>query len=147
MKKMRGILAIGILSIMLLAGANTANACGEGLTLGYWKNHTEEWVGYDTDDTIYDVFGDLPEEYDELENCKLIDALRFKGGKDLIAAARLLFKQAVAAILNIAHGDITYIIDFDTLIDYIYIALESEDRSTILSLKDFLDDANNQGLD
>jgi hypothetical protein len=146
MKKMKGMVALGILSIMLLAGANTATACEEGLTIGYWKNHTEDWVDYSTTDTIESVFGDLPEAYDDLESCNLEAALRFKGGKGILAAGRLLLKQAVAAALNIAHPDIDYIIDFATLNERVLFHLTSEDRSQILSYKNWLDDMNNLGL-
>lgn len=146
MKKMKGMVAIGILSLMLLAGANTATACEEGLTLGYWKNHTDEWVDYDPEDTIVSVFGDLPPAYDALESCTLLAALRFKGGKDIVAAAKLLLKQAVAALLNIAHPEINYIIDFATLNDRVHTHLASEDRSTILTYANWLDGENNRGL-
>ncbi len=146
MEKMKGMVAIGILSIMLLAGANTATACEEGLTIGYWKNHTEDWVTYSTTDTIGDVFGDLPAAFDDLEGCKLIDALRFKGGKDILAAGRLLLKQAVAAALNIAHPEIDYIITFATLNTKVHEHLETEDRSDILTYAAWLDDMNNLGL-
>jgi hypothetical protein len=146
MKKMKGMIAIGILSIMLLAGANTVTACEEGLTLGYWKNHTEDWVTYDPEDTIFDVFGHLPPAYNVLESESLSKALRFKGGKEIIDAAKLLLKQAVAAALNIAHPEINYIIDFATLNDRVLTHLATEDRSTILTYAAWLDSMNNLGL-
>jgi len=48
MKNTRNFIALGCLGIILLAGMNTVTAC-EGLTIGYWKNHTDEWVCYTTD--------------------------------------------------------------------------------------------------
>ena len=146
MKKTRNFIAIGCLHILLLAGMNTATAC-EGLTIGYWKNHTDEWVCYTTDQTIEEIF-DLPPMYEHLD-ATLLDALSFKGGKDLDGAVRLLLKQAVAALLNIAHPEISYMIDMSTLLYFVNRVLTNfggTDRGYILSLKDALDEWNNEGL-
>ena len=148
MKKTRSMLAISVLGVMLLAGMNSAIA-SEGLTIGYWKNHTDggEWVGYSTDQTLEDVF-DLPAAYEHLD-ATLLEALKFKGGRDLDGAARLLLKQAVAALLNIAHPDIKYSMSENDLFSDVNHALTyyGSDRGMILKLKDLLDGWNNKGLD
>ena len=147
MKKTRNIFAIGCLSIILLTGINVATAC-EGLTLGYWKNHTDEWIGYSTDQTIEEIF-DLPPMYEHLD-ATLLEALSFKGGKGCDGAVRLLLKQAVAALLNIAHPEISYYIDMGDLLYFTNRVLTNfggTDRGYILSLKDALDEWNNAGLE
>lgn len=124
----------------------------EGCTLGYWKNHTGQgpgnqanaWAatGYETDDQLDDVF-DIPGtlEFDGDET--LLDALSFSGGSDATAAARLLLKQAVAALLNASHPDVSYGMTTDQIISDVNDALATEDRETMLALKDKLDELNN----
>jgi hypothetical protein len=147
MKINRTILTVGCLSIILLTGINTAIAC-EGKTIGYWKNHTDKWVGYSTDQTLEEVF-DLPEKYEHLD-ATLLEALSFKKGKDLDGAVRLLLKQAVAALLNIGHPDIRYQIGIDDLLYFVNRVLTRFDgmnRGYILSLQFSLDKWNNAGPD
>lgn len=125
----------------------------EGCTLGYWKNHTGEgrgnqqnaWAatGYSTDDALEDVF-DVPDDY-ELDDVTLLEALSFNGGGDATAASRLLLKQAVAAVLNASHGAVDYALTSGDIIAQVNAALATEDRSTMLTLKDELDAFNNAG--
>ena len=146
MKRTRSFLAIGCLGILLAAGMNVSTAC-EGLTPGYWKNHTDDWVQYSTTDTLEGVF-DLPEDYEHLDDT-LLEALSFKGGKDIDDAVKLLLKHAVAALLNIADPDIDYAIGLGDLLYCVNRVLTvdgGDDRDYILSLKDALDEWNNKGL-
>ena len=73
------------------------------------------------------------------------DALHAKGGRSPKAAARLLLKQAVAALLNAAHPNINYPLTIDAVIESVNTALTSGDRDTMLDLADILDDYNNLG--
>jgi hypothetical protein len=148
MKKMRGIVAIGILSIMLLAGTNTTTAC-EGLTLGYWKNHEEAWP-VSTETTLGQALGvsNIPAGYGSV---KLSEALRFKGGRDIEDAWNLFLKQASAAYLNIMCPGVDY--EFDPAdIDYFrenvsrVLIDHGTDRQYVLLNKDMLDEWNNRGL-
>jgi len=154
MKKVKSFLAIGCLSILLLAGMNVATACepSEGLTPGYWKNHTDDWVEYSPEQTLISVFPFLPDDFEQKDKT-LLEALSFKGGKDLNAAIRLLMKQAVAALLNIAHPDITYEIDLNNpewgllyFTERVLTNYGGTDREYILSFKDALDEWNNYGV-
>jgi hypothetical protein len=108
MKKMLAVLvavaiAVGAM-VPALAWTDTASACENGLTPGYWKNHTEVWDGSDpewdgpTPDLYFDeVFG--------IVGCQvggyvaphrtLLQVLRQGGGK-----FDALNRHAVAALLN-----------------------------------------------
>lgn len=114
----------------------------EGLTPGYWKNHLEDWVNYAPEGIVGDVF-DLPTELASLNDKTLLDALEFKGKNTIIGAARILLRQAVAAVLNTAHPDVSYPISETQVITAVNNALASLDRDTILDLKDMLDEYNN----
>lgn len=119
----------------------------EGCTLGYWKNHIKSWepTGLSPWDKIKDVF-DLPECFSSLGNKKLIHALMFPGGPGAAGKARLLLKQAVAAVLNASHPDVAYgIVDAQTIIDEVNAVLATKDADQILELKDWLDELNNAG--
>jgi len=143
MKKTKVILVIGILSLILLAGANSATAC-EGLTPGYWKNHPEEWYGYDPDQTLGSVFSGLPSS---IAGKTLMEALSFKGGNGFEGAIRILLRSAVAALLNFEHPDIEYEIGGNLIITRVNNAISSGQRPDILYRKDQFDVWNNMGLD
>ena len=115
----------------------------EGLSHGYWKNHEEEWVGFQPNDYTGAIF-EIPSEISEV-NDTLYNALRFKGGKGLVKAAKLLMVQSVAALLNTAHPNISYPLTQLNLIDKVNFALNSLDRQIMLDLKDILDGYNNLG--
>ena len=117
----------------------------EGLSHGFWKNHEEEWVGYVPSDMTGDIF-DIPDELSSV-NDTLRNALRFKGGKGVEKAAKLLMVQSVAALLNTAHPVINYPLSESALISSVNDALASFNRQTMLSLKDTLDEYNNLGGD
>jgi len=85
--------------IPVLAQTSAASACENGLTPGYWKNHTEvwdndplgEWDGPVPGDSFEDVFGvDIPGA-----DVTLLQALQTGGGQ-----WKALNRHAVAALLN-----------------------------------------------
>jgi len=146
MKKIKGIIAIGLLSIMLIAGASTTIAC-EGLTPGYWKNHPDDWYSLDPDQTIGSVFIGLPSSVpSSITEATLMEALSFKGGNGFEGAVRILLRSAVAALLNHYHPDIEYEIGAGLIITRVNNAISSGERFRILSLKDQFDEWNNRGL-
>lgn len=113
----------------------------EGCTPGYWKNHTDMWpAGYTWDTPVFEVF-EMPCDYDgnilypELENDTLLDALKYKGGKDMLGAVRIFLRHAVAALLNIAHYDVSYYYphDQDYFLWWANKYLEEDDREAILT--------------
>ena len=143
---------IGIVGILFLSNIVCVSAVvngGEpgGLTPGFWKNlkkHEIYWEYYTPMDYIGDVFT-LPEEFDSLEDAKLIEALKFGGGDDLIDMAKILLRASVAAILNDENGEIEYPYEGDIISD-VNAALASLDRDTMEDLKDIFDEANNYGF-
>jgi len=116
----------------------------QGCTPGFWKNHPDLWVGYNTDSLIGDVF-DIPAELSDLADDTLIEALNYGGGKGTIGAARNLLRHAVAALLNASHPHVNYTMTDNQIINAVNLALASLDRDTIEELKNQLDTYNNAG--
>jgi hypothetical protein len=116
----------------------------EGLGHGFWKNDTDDWpAGYSPDDLLGDVFtnaGDFG-----LGNYTLLQTLGFQGGNELGDKARILLRNAVAAVLNAAHPDINYPLSLDDVIEEVNEALSSGDADIILGLEITLDEYNNLG--
>ncbi|MBM4445715.1 MAG: hypothetical protein FJ020_10560 [Chloroflexi bacterium] len=81
------VIALGALFPVILQ-AGTASACHQGLTPGYWKNHTDQWAGVSPNSCFHCVFGVGPRK-------PLIDVLRTGGGGE-----KALGRHAVAALLN-----------------------------------------------
>jgi hypothetical protein len=80
-----------------------------------------------------------------LDNKTLLQALSFNGGSTNTAAARILLRAAVAALLNSASPDVDYPLTSAQVIAQVNAALASNNRSTMLSLASQLDRYNNYG--
>jgi hypothetical protein len=80
-----------------------------------------------------------------LDNRTLRQALSFQGGSSNTAAARILLRAAVAALLNSAHPDVDYPRTTAEVIADVNAALASNSRSTMLALAAELDADNNLG--
>lgn len=80
-----------------------------------------------------------------LDNRTLRQALSFQGGSSTTAAARILLRAAVAALLNSAQPDIDYPRTTAEVIADVNAALSSNNRSTMLTLASELDADNNLG--
>jgi hypothetical protein len=119
----------------------------EGCTPGYWKqpHHLDSWVatGFSPNQTLESVFN-VPDQFG-LDNRTLLQALSFEGGSDNAAAARILLRAAVAALLNAAHPDVDYSLTTADVIAEVNAALASNSRSTMLTLASRLDRLNNLG--
>jgi hypothetical protein len=105
-------------------------AWNKGCTPGFWKNHTEAWVGYDPNQSIGSVFSAAPAPYDSMS---LLDGLSLQGGPDLAGKTEILLRAAIAGLLNrdfpapqkfidrvnakIMSGDETKIINYATKLD------------------------------
>jgi hypothetical protein len=95
----------------------TVNFWWYGRTPGYWKNHPEDWnSGYSPNQFIQDVFT-VPSGYlsggvlDLDKNGskdKLIDGLAYRGGTGLSGGAQIMFRAAIAALLNEAYYGADY---------------------------------------
>jgi hypothetical protein len=124
----------------------TPSSC-EGLSHGYWKNHFEDWplTGYSPDQTLASVFAQSGGF--GLGDYTLLEALNFAGGSALAEKARILLRNAVAAVLNAAHPNIDYPRTVTEVIADVNAALASGDAATILALEAALDVDNNLGGD
>jgi hypothetical protein len=148
MKKLMAIVvATTLLLSLTLAQVSTASAaCSlEGLTPGFWKNHTVAWAptGYSPSQTLGSVFTNSSEY--GLGGVTLLAALSFGGGSGDIGAAKILLRAAVAAILNAQSPDIDYEYLPADVIGWTNAALHSHDRAWILSVASSFDVANNYG--
>jgi hypothetical protein len=112
----------------------------EGLTPGFWKNHTNVWgpTGLSPNQTLESVFN-VPDSLG-LDNKTLLQALGTGGG-----GVSALFRQAVAAVLNAAHPLVDYPLTASSIVSQVNTALASGNKNTIESLKDQLDSLNNLG--
>jgi hypothetical protein len=98
----RRLLAVGVSTTLLLTvvGVAPVAACDQGCTPGYWKNHTESWVGYNPNQTLAQAGFIIPSPLASFGTVKLIDALQGGGGPGLDGAAKILFRAAAASLLN-----------------------------------------------
>jgi hypothetical protein len=80
--------------------------------------------------------------YSSLANVTFDQALNFGGGPTLLDAAKILMRQAVAAVLNAASG-FGYPLTVQQVINEVNTALASCDRVTILTEAKRLDRFNN----
>jgi hypothetical protein len=153
-------------------------------TPGFWKNNTPkaknghnawQYTAFETDWTLGDLF-ELPDCVDNVmskfKDITLLKALRLRGGNGIVGAAKILFRTAVASLLNASfheetNGDIygpgtivyfPYYSDSNqclrrisdvefcqktNIIDLVNGALLSCDRNTMLELGSHFDDINN----
>jgi hypothetical protein len=121
-----------------LRGDTPENGGGEGLTPGYWKNHTEDWAaaGYSTGDMFGAIFTEAVGSavWPESGDITLLAAVRMKGN-----SVNSLIRHAAAALLNAGHPDVDY--DMSTAA---IIALVNDAFANATSKKDsILTDAKN----
>jgi hypothetical protein len=103
-------------------------------------------TGYDPfDDKVGEVFVEVLSCVDGLDDDTLLMALQYGGGPGELGAARILLRAAVAALLNAAHDNVNYPRTVVEVITAVNAALDSCDRSTMLSLATKLDTDNNLG--
>ena len=114
-------------------------AGSQGCTPGYWKNHTDAWVGYSPKETVGAVFSNAS-PYDTES---LLDGLQGGGGPGVDGAKQILLRAAIAALLN--SKSISYPLTTSQIITMTDNALASNDRDTILALESVLDGYNNLG--
>ena len=120
----------------------------EGCTPGFWKNSTGSWVGYSPNQLVGSVFS-LPSGVlnNQLGDDSLLEALNYGGGNNLLGAARILLRAAVASLLNAANPDVEFPRTEAEIIAAVNAALATGNRATILALASELDDDNNLGCD
>lgn len=119
----------------------------EGCTPGYWKQaHHQPWTGtgFTPSQNLSSVFT-IPGSLSSFASWSLDLALEGGGGAGLSGAAQILFRAAVAALLNAAHPDVDYPLSVSSITSQVNAALASGNRSTILNLAADLDSKNNLG--
>jgi hypothetical protein len=118
------------------------NCPTEGCTPGFWKNHTDVWVGYLPTQTVESVF-DVPDAFG-LDNDTLLTALGYTGGTGSTGAAKILLRAGVAALLNAANPSVDYPLTTAQVIAMVNAALAGT-SSDMLALATTLDGYNNLG--
>ena len=122
----------GLDDLMFFVPTTPPGGGGEGCTPGYWKNHTDRWVGYAPSDSFNTVFG-----VSAAGNPTLLEAASAGGG-----GATALGRHAVAALLNAAHGDVD---SGQTTADVIALVQSAYNSGDFEAAKDTLEDINEQG--
>ncbi|KKR10392.1 MAG: hypothetical protein UT37_C0002G0001 [Parcubacteria group bacterium GW2011_GWA2_39_18] len=118
---------------------NEESGVPRGCSSGFWKNHPEKWARYSPSATLEEVFN-LPPDLNQLGAISLMEALDFDGGPGIEGSAKLLLKQAVAAILNASHFEINfYPLCRADVINSVNAALATLNRDAMISLKNTLD--------
>jgi hypothetical protein len=134
-------------SIAGVGGATGTTVGLEGCTPGYWKQsqHFDSWTatGFTTGQSLESVF-DVPDSFG-VDSVSLLAALSFNGGPTVTDKAKILLRQAVAALLNSAHPDVDYPSTSAEVIADVNAALASGSATTILGLASSLDADNNLG--
>lgn len=150
-RRVRTLALTGLLMIGLVGGAVPAagTAIGnEGCTLGFWKNNTGQWEEYVPTQTVESVFN-VPASLSSLGDDTLLEALNYGGGAGLLGKAKILLRQAVAAVLNAAHEGVGYPLRRDSdpgmIIATTNAALSSGNQSTMTDLAATYDAKNNLG--
>ncbi len=118
---------------------------GEGCTHGYWKNHLDSWppTGYAPSDIVADVF--VAAAPYAAGAATLKQALKFKGGKGVDGASRILLRNTTASLLNAAHPNVGFPRSPAQVIAQVNAALASGDRATMLATEEELNGLNEAG--
>ncbi len=128
-----------------------ADGVYEACSLGFWKSHPGDWPDeYDPDVyTVGDVFELPPTDLDDLADHLLMEALSYKGKRSgtpklakEVQAAKILLRNAVAALLNAASGFNLYPLSEEAIKTQVNGALGSGVRKTMLGLNEELDGYN-----
>ncbi|MFD0975389.1 T9SS type A sorting domain-containing protein [Salinimicrobium gaetbulicola] len=110
----------------------------DACTLGYWKNHTDQWECYSTCTLYSEVFGIDFSVYSgnsDDSDLTLLEALNLGGG-----GIYNLARQSVAALLNECHGDVSYPYTGD-LIQDVYDAFVGGSAGQLASELDMINNA------
>lgn len=141
---------IMVSGIVLTLFSGTVSACAGGHTPGWWKKDRPAWdtTQYTQGTLLTDVFT-IPSRpgFDYFDGKTFYHALRFHGGPGLVGAARILFRAAVAALLNADsyHPDWFYPYYVADIISDVNLVL-TQQRSNMLTLAGIFDNFNNLGV-
>ena len=136
--------AVAAVSLIAAAPGHTwKDEATEGCTPGYWKTHTEAWVGFTPDQTLGSVFT-FPNAADPLAGATLLEALSFQGGPTVADKEALFLHHAVAGLLNASAG-LDYALSVNGVINTVNRALARHRAGRYERLKNEFDAANNLG--
>jgi hypothetical protein len=136
--------AVAVVSLIAATPGHTWNEeATEGCTPGYWKNHTESWVGFTPDQTLGSVFT-FPNAADPLASATLLEALSFNGGPTTEDKQALFLHHAVAGLLNASAG-LDYQLSVKGVKNTVRRALAKHRAAKYERVKDEFDAANNLG--
>jgi len=129
---------------ILLCSTASCPAGGEGCSPGFWKNRAVTLGLYDTSRTLGSVFSFGP-DFTSLASKTFLEALNFRGGNTIQAAAQILLRQAVAALLNAENPNVSYPRTVTEVVDAVNGVLNTATptRDSILALAASLDADNN----
>jgi hypothetical protein len=129
---------------ILLCSTASCPEGGEGCSPGFWKNRAVTLGLYDTSRTLGSVFSFGP-DFTSLASKTFLEALNFKGGNTIQAAAQILLRQAVAALLNAENPSVSYPRTVTEVVDAVNGVLNTAtpSRDSILALAASLDADNN----
>jgi len=152
-RRMGAAIALSLALVFTVGGMAFAQRDGdrrgtEGCTLGFWKNHLDDWgpTGFSPAQSLTGAGFVIPAGITVPGATPLLQALEFPGGPGLDGAARILLRQAVAAALNAAHPAVSYPIEpVATVIGMTNAALLTLDRGVMLFQASQFDAFNNLG--
>jgi len=116
---------------------------GQGCSPGFWKNNQPApWSAeFPVDRTVGSTFD--VSSFPSLSGDTLLQALSYKGGGTDIGAARILLRQAVAALENAASPSIDYPLTVEQVRTMVNASLTSGSRSNMTATAQVLDRYNN----
>jgi hypothetical protein len=136
-----------VIAVNVFNPSKVAACRDQGCSAGYWRNHTDKWVGYETDTLVRELFSEA-DRYN-LGGTTLINALNNNWGygcwTPVGMAARALLRQGVAARLNISNPEVDYRVSGSQVIQIVNNALASGNIWTICNAARLLDSYNNAG--
>jgi hypothetical protein len=149
---------VGVLS--LIVAAQPVSACKYGCTPGFWKQpqHFGYWTAPyvpdgDAPTLVGQVFEGIGGYFPELADDTLLEALSYKGGRDLEGAARIYLRAAVATLLSSAYnldqgGDPWQYAEWtpDAIANRVVQVLSWGSRKAIISNAEVFDGYNNTEL-
>ncbi|MCL2304658.1 MAG: hypothetical protein FWC43_04880, partial [Planctomycetaceae bacterium] len=90
---------ITVVAVTEVATPGVPTGGWQGLSHGYWKNHSQDWILYRTSDNYEAVFG----VKGATKPGTMMEALKVQGG-----GINALWRESVAALLNAVHPKIQY---------------------------------------
>lgn len=119
----------------------------EGCTAGAWSER-QQWTetGLSPGQKVRDVFTESF-RYGGIGNIPLRAALRFQGGGGVVGSAKVLIREASAAMLNSTYRDLEYPYSRSQVITLTDRALHSGDSARMGELASLLREANEAGCD